>query len=481
MTIEIDLPTALPDHAADVRAGSQALRGLLGDRVHLPGEPGYEAARVPWNLAVDQRPAAVAVPRSASEVATVVRVAAEAGLRVAPQSTGHNAGPLAAQGLDDVVIVRLSEMGTAISDPTRGIVRVEGGAIWEPAVDAAAAHGKAVLHGSSPDVGIAGYSLGGGIGWYARKLGLATNSLTAVELVVADGTLVRADASQNAELFWALRGGGGNFGVVTALEFKMYDIPTAYAGLLMWDVADTEKVLREWAAWAPTAPDEITTSFRVLRLPPLPDVPPFLAGREVVMVNGAFLGSDDDGAAQLASLRALRPVMDTWSRVSTRSLIRLHMDPEGGAPAVSDTNMLEAMPHAAIDAFVEQVGPDADTSLAIAELRQLGGAAGRPHRGGGALSHFDGQFLSLFLALSATPETAARGEAEATAATGALAPYENGRKYYNFAEGPADSRAFYRPEAWRQLAGIRSAVDPQGLFVANHPVPRLFEDGAPTT
>ena len=165
-------------------AAAHALRGLLGGRVHLPGDPGVRrgAAAVerrrrpaPGRRRRTARPPPRSPPSSA--------LAAEAGLRVAPQSTGHNAGPLAAQGLDDVVIVRTSEMNTAIADPTRGIVRVEGGAIWEPAVDAAAAHGQAVLHGSSPDVGIAGYCLGGGIGWYARKLGLAANSLTAVEIV----------------------------------------------------------------------------------------------------------------------------------------------------------------------------------------------------------------------------------------------------------------------------------------------------------
>ena len=149
MTIELDATSVTgTDHPA-----ADALRGLLGGRVHLPGDPGYDAARTPWNFAVDQRPAAVALPRTAAEVGAVVRVATEAGLRVAPQSTGHNAGPLAAQGLDDVVVVRMSEMGTAIADPIRGIVRVEGGALWEPAVDAAAAHGQAVLHGLPVDRG----------------------------------------------------------------------------------------------------------------------------------------------------------------------------------------------------------------------------------------------------------------------------------------------------------------------------------------
>jgi FAD/FMN-containing dehydrogenase len=478
MTIDLN---AHQRSSATAAPAAQALRGLFGGRVHLPGDPGYDAARLPWNVAIDQRPAAVAVPRSAAEVATVVRVAAEAGLRVAPQSTGHNAGPLAARGLDDVVIVRTSEMNTAIADPARGIVRVEGGAIWEPAVDAAAAHGKAVLHGSSPDVGIAGYSLGGGIGWYARQHGLAANSITAVEIVLADGELVRADAHTNPELFWAVRGGGGSFGVVTALEFKMYDVATAYAGMLMWSLADIEPVLREWTAWAPTAPDEVTTAFRAMRLPDMPDLPDFLRGQELVVIDGAVLGSDERGAELIAGLRALRPFMDTFAQVPAKSLVRLHMDPEGGAPFASDSSMLASFPDAAVDAFIAEAGPDAQTSLLMAELRQLGGALGRSHEGAGVLSRLDGEFLTFAGGIAATPEMGAQAHADAVRFTEALAPFANGREYLNFAENPVDPRAAYGADVWTQLTGIRSAVDPHGVFAANHPVPRLFENGQPTS
>ncbi|MGB0098972.1 MAG: FAD-binding oxidoreductase [Nocardioides sp.] len=482
MTIELGTPGLNgTEPTVPTPAVAHELRGLLGGRVHLPDEPGYDAARVPWNVAVDQRPAAVAFPRTPAEVATLVRAAAHAGLRVAPQATGHNAGPLAAQGLDDVVVVRLNEMSSAIADPARGIVRVEGGTVWEPAVDAAAVHGRAVLHGSSPDVGIAGYSLGGGIGWYARRHGLATNSLTAVELVIADGSLIRADADTYAELFWAIRGGGGNFGVVTALEFRMFDIPTAYAGMMIWDLADIEPVLREWAAWAPGAPDEVTTSFRALRLPDMPDLPDFVRGKELVVVNGAVLGSDERGEELLAGLRALRPTMDTFARVPAKSLVRLHMDPEGGAPFASDTAMLDALPDAAIDAFVAEAGPDAQSSLLMAELRQLGGALGRPHEGGGVLDRLDAQFAVFAGGIAATPELGAAAHADAVRLTGALAPFANGRQYSNFAENPIDARSIFDSGAWTSLTGIRSAVDPHGRFVANHPVPRLYEGGRPTS
>jgi FAD/FMN-containing dehydrogenase len=470
MTIELTTP--------DLRAGS--LRGLLDGAVHLPGDPGYDTGRLAWAAAVDQRPAAVAYPTSVAEVQRVVRAAAAADLRVAPQSTGHNAGPLAAQGLDDVVLLRTSAMTGVTIDPVRRIARVEGGALWIHAVEPAGTHGLIPLHGSSPDVGIAGYSLGGGIGWYARRLGLATNSLTAVELVTADGEHVRADANRNRELFWALRGGGGSFGVVTALEFRLYPIETAYAGMLIWDRAQAEPVLREWARWAPGAPDDVTTSFRILNLPPLPDIPEMLRGRSVVAIDGAVLGGDAAGEAAIAGLRALKPEIDTFTRVPATSLVRLHMDPEGPTPVVSDTSMLAELPDEAVDAFLAEMGPGSTSSLLLAELRQLGGALGRPHEGGGVLDHLDAAFVSFGLAIAATPEMAAQGEVDAHRFTAALSPWSNGRSYLNFSENAVDPRTGYDERAWLQLKGIRSAVDPHGLFVGNHRIPRLVEQGRVT-
>lgn len=459
---------------------AESLRGLCGGNVHLPGDPGYDAARTPWNVAVAQRPAAVAVPRDAADVSALIRAAVAAGLRVAPQSTGHNAGPLAAQGLDDVVVLRTSALTDVQVDADRGVVRVGGGTLWEPVVDAAAEVGQAVLHGSSPDVAVAGYSLGGGMGWYARKLGLATNSLTAVELVIADGTRVRADADTNPELFWAVRGGGGNFGVVTALEFRMYPIETAYAGMLVWDQAHAERVLRTWSQWAPDAPDEVTTAFRLLNLPDLPELPEPVRGRSLVVIDGAVLDTDDRAGEILAALRAEAPEMDTFGRVPAKSLVRLHMDPEGHTPVVSDSTMLDAFPEAALDAFLEAAGPGSGTTLLMAELRQLGGALGRPHEGGGVVSHLEGAFAVFAAAVAPTPEAAAQGQVDADRLTGALASYANGRSYLNFAEREVDTRSGYGADRWTQLKGIKSAVDHQGVIVANHRIPRLWENGRAT-
>ena len=457
-----------------------SLVGLCDGAVHLPGDAGYDAARLPWNVAVDQRPAAVALPRTVAEVQAVVRAAAAGGLRVAPQSTGHNAGPLVAQGLDDVVLLRTERLRGVTIDAGGQVARVEGGALWMDATEPAADHHLAALHGSSPDVGIAGYSLGGGIGWYARRLGLASNSVTAVELVTADGTHVRADATENRELFWAVRGGGGNFGVVTALEFRLYPIETAYAGMLVWDRVHAERVLRRWADWAPEAPDAVTTSFRFLDLPPLPAIPAPLRGRSLVVIDGAVLGSDTEAASLLGMLRGLGPELDTFARVPARSLTRLHMDPEGPTPGVSDGTLIGELADPTIDTLLEQVGPGSTSSLLSTELRQLGGALGRAPEGHGALARIDAAYAVFAVAIAATPEMGMQGQLDARRLTSSLQPWSTGGSYLNLAENATDTRTGFDESAWLQLKGIRSAYDPEDLFVANHRVPRLFEAGRVT-
>ena len=468
------VPSLAEDLGTRVEAFARQCADAVGCWVHLPGDPGYDAGRTPWNLA-DQRPAAVAVPRDAAEVAAVVRAAAAAGLRVAPQSTGHNAAPLAAAGLADVVLVRTTALQEVVVDAERRVCRVGGGVEWQAAVEAAAPYGLACLHGSSPNVGVSGYSLGGGIGWYARKLGLATSNLTAVEVVLADGRLVRADAEQHAELFWAVRGGGGSFGVVTALEFALFAIPTAYAGMMLFDASRVREVLTCWSAWAVDAPDEVTTSFRVMHLPRLPELPPFLSGRSVVIVDGAVLADDDRAAEIVGPLRALGPEVDTFGRVPAAALTRLHMDPEDGMPVASDSLMLASLPAEAVE-VVAGAALQPGSALMMIELRQLGGALGRPAPGGGAVDRFDGQFLAFAAGLALDPAVAVAVEAEALALTGALSAWGSGSAYLNFVEAGTDVSAAYADGVWERLRAVRSVVDPDGVFLANHPVPRLGED-----
>jgi FAD/FMN-containing dehydrogenase len=459
----------IPEQATRTLADASSLRGLCGGAVHLPGDLGYDAARMPWNVAVQQRPAAVAYPATADEVVEVVRAATAAGLRVAPQGTGHNAGPLGPLG--DAVLLRTSAMRDVEVDAETRTARVGAGALWIDVVDAVAPYGLAALHGSSPDVGVVGYSLGGGMGWYGREHGLATNHITAVEVVTGDGTLVRASADDQPDLFWALRGGGGNFGVVTALEFRLFPIDTVYAGMLVWDRSEADRVLRAWTRWTVDAPDAVTTSFRILQLPPFEEIPAPIRGRQIVVIDGAVL--DDDCMAEkiLADLRALAPEMDTFARVPSASIVRLHMDPEGPTPSVTATSVLSGVPGDAVDAFLGQVGPGSEQSLLLAELRQLGGALGRPAEQAGAMPMVSGEFVLFGVAIAATPEMAASGQADADALVAAMSPWANGRQYLNFAEHAVDARTGYDEASYARLQAVRAAVDPSGTFVSNHKIP----------
>lgn len=447
-------------------AHQQTIRTLCGGAVHLPGDPGYDDARVPWSMTVDQRPAAVVYPACADEVAEVVRFAARAGLRVAPQGTGHNAGPLGP--LDDVILLRTSAMTGVTIDPVARTARAEAGTLWQDVVEAASKHGFDALHGSSPDVGVVGYSLGGGLGWFGRQHGLQSNSVTAVEIVLADGSLVRADATHHTDLFWALRGGGGNFGVVTAIEFKLYPIETAYAGMLIWDWSHARRVLSTWSAWAVDAPDLITTSFRIMQIPPLPFIPEPVRGRNIVMINGAALCYDEEAEAVLAPLRELQPEIDTFGRAPAVSLTRLHMDPEGPTAGVTRTVMLRELPAEAIDAFVAAAGPDSGSCLVSAELRQLGGAVGRIPRDAGALTHLEGQFQLFAAAMAPTPEMAAAGHAHADRLVSQMQPWAARQQYLNFTERQVDASTGYDEHSWLRLRELPARFDPDGLFVANH-------------
>ena len=451
----------------DIRAA--ALRGLCGGAVHLPGDPDYDVARMPWNLSVQHHPAAVAYPAFPDEVAEVLVAARKAGLAVVPQGTGHGTAPFEGR-LSDAVLLRTSAMTELTVDARHRTARVGAGILWGDLSAAAGRHGLAGLHASSPGVGVVGYSLGGGLSWYARSAGLQSSAVTAADVVLADGSLVRATATEEPELLWALRGGGGGLGVVTALEFDLLAVPTVVAGMLVWDATHAERVLPAWVAWAGGAPEEATTAFRILHAPEAPTVPPDLRGRHLVVVDGAVLGTDAGSAELLAPLRALRPELDTFQRVDSSSLVHLHLDPEGPSPAYARSSLLAELPDAAISALLEVAGPGSGSTLSVAELRQLGGALGRPHPRGGALDHLDGAFLLLGLGLGVDPDAARNPHvvADADRMLQAVQPWATGGLYLPMLDDEVQARSGFDPEAYARLLAVRRAVDPDGLFVSQH-------------
>jgi len=434
--------------------------------VIFPGDEEWDQARLAWNLAVDQRPAAVAVPRTAEEVAAVVRWAAASGLRVAAQGTGHNAAALG--DLAGAVLVKLHELRGVTVDPETRTARAAAGTIWIEVVEAAAEHGLAALAGSSPDVGVVGYVLGGGVSFLARKYGLAANQATAIEVVTADGELRRVDRENDPDLFWALRGGGGAFGVVTAVELNLLPIESVYAGHLWFPVERATEVLRAWRDWTETVPEEVTSVGRILQLPPLPDIPEPVRGKSFAVVQAVYTGDDVASMDRLlAPLRALGPGMDTFSVMPMRELSHLHMDPEHPVPGAGDGGMLDALPDEAIDAFV---GGVVGKPILGAEIRHLGGAVARPRPEHGAVSAFAAPYLTFVVGIAPTEAAKAAVHAAVGAVLGSLDPWRSEHTYLNFAETRREAGTLWTEAAHHRLRRIKRAVDPGDLFRSNHPL-----------
>ena len=442
-----------------------ALRHAVRGSVLAPGDDGWDEARTPWNLAVEQHPALIVVPANSADVQEVVRFAAANGLRVAPQGTGHGVSALG--DLSDAVLVRMHRLRDVQIDVEAQEARVGAGAIWEDVVQPAAEHGFAVLHGSSPDVGVAGYTLGGGMGWLARKHGFAANSLSAIELVTADGEFHRVDHTHERDLFFALRGGGGNFGIVTAFEFTLIPLETVYAGWLVFPWERSEEVLAAWRDWTETTPDEITSVGRILQLPPLEVIPEPMRGRNLAVIEIAYIGDEESGRELVAPLLALEPELSTLATMPVAGLIRLHNDPEGNTPGIGDGSVMASLPDEAIRALVAAAGPGSGSPFISVELRQLGGALGRPTPYAGALSHIEGQFLLFSVGLAFTPEMGEAQAAHLDVVDEAMAPWRADQAYLNFAERPVESERFYPGSNHDRLREIRERFDPSELFRAN--------------
>ena len=451
---------------AETLMHARALRARLRGDLVLPGDESWDEARQAWNLAVDQQPAAVALPETVDDVVAIVDFAREHGLRVAPQGTGHNAGPLG--WLDETILLKTSRMRRVEVDPESRRARVDAGVLWMEVTEAAAEHGLAALAGSSPDVGVVGYSLGGGVSWLSRKHGLAANSVTAIELVTADGRHVRCDAEHEPDLFWALRGGGGNFGVVTSIDFRLYPISEVYAGWLIWPLERAPEVLTAWQRWTETVPDELTSVGRILNIPPLPTIPEPLRGRSVVVVEAIYIGDEADGAELIAPLRELGPELDTIATIPASALQTLHMDPEEPVPGKGDGMLLDSLTPEAIVKLTEIV--TAESPLLSVEVRHVGGELGRTAPGNGVLGRLDAAYMMFAVGIPMTPEMAEGIERDVARLQRALARWDSGRMYLNFAEEPRSGRSLFGEDGYARLRRVKTEVDPDNLFHANHQV-----------
>jgi hypothetical protein len=441
----------------------------IAGRLATPNDADWDQARAGWNLAADQRPAAVAFVESGDDIAATVRFAAENGLRVAAQGTGH--GAVALRSLEGTILVKTEQMRGIEIDAGAQTARVEAGVLSVELAEAAAGNGLSFLPGSSPDVGVTGFTLGGGLSWFGRHYGFACNRVRAIDLVSADGERRTVDAENESDLFWALRGGGGDYAVVVALHLDLVPIAEAYAGALLFPAevgADAVRLYRDWAAGVG---EDVTSVVRFLTPPDLPDVPEPLRGTPLLTIDGACIGDREKGEAAFAPLREIgEPIMDTFDQVPVPALCRIHMDPEQPVPGLGHHQVLRELPDEAIDAFVGLAGPESGTPLLLTEIRQMGGALGRPDPDGGALSHLEANWVMLGIGLPMTPELGQAIEGHLDTFNQTMEPWSADGGYFNFAERPCDADAILPPEVCARLGEVKRKWDPDGRIVGNHAV-----------
>jgi FAD/FMN-containing dehydrogenase len=434
------------------------LREAVDGRVLAPGDDGYDAARVSWQRKFDPRPAVIVNAAGVADVAAAIRFAREHDLPLTVQATGHGT----VRPADDGLLLKTGEMASVEVDSGRRVARVGAGALWSDVIAAAAPHGLAPLTGSSPTVGVVGYTLGGGAGWLSREYGYAADSVIGADLVSADGSIVKAE--EHPDLFWALRGGGGSFGVVTALEFRLYPVGDVYAGMAMFDAeraADAMSVYREWAL---DEPDASNTALIVAQLPPVPEMPEPVRGKRVLILRAFHLGPADEAERLLAPLRdaAGPPLLDAM-RATTFPDAAAMMPPPPPSAGVMDLNLFRTVPDEAIAAVVEAKGP-----IAGIELRHWGGAMSRPPENAGPAGHRDVPFSIVVGAQSPDPSVIGELTSAVEAVVDRLRPHATGGSFLNFLGDPDRIANAYTPEDYRRLTEVKAAWDPDNVFRGNH-------------
>ena len=440
------------------------LAATVAGPVLEPGDDGYAAEVASFSMIFAAVPAVVVGATSADDVAATVRWAARAGLRVSVQGTGH--GLLS--DLAGTVMVSTRRMAGVTVDPTARTARVQAGVRWSQVIEAAAPFGLAPLNGSSSQVGVLGYTLGGGLGPLARRFGFAADHVRRFTIVTADGQVRDVTASSDPDLFWAVRGGKGNFGIVTELEFALMPVARFFGGSVFFPGEATADVLQAWREWAPALTDDTSTSVALLRLPPDPALPAPLQGRFVVQLRFTHLGSADEGAAILAPMRAVAaPLVDTVTELPYAAIDAVHMDPTTPMPVVERGVTVSSLPAEAIDAVLAVAGPDVPAPLAMVELRLLGGALAREPEVPNAVTGRDAAYSVFAIGVPfGVPVEAAR--AATAAVTDAVAPWTCGGLINFLGAATAEQVGRIWDDATRaRLLGIRESVDPTGLFATN--------------
>jgi FAD/FMN-containing dehydrogenase len=443
-----------------------ALRAAVKGRVIEPDDAEYDAVRVVMMGGVDPRPAVVVRPADEADVAATIAFAREYGLPFAVRSGGHSGA--AHSTVDDGLVLDVRDLRTLEIDPITRTAWAGAGLAAGEVTAAAAEHGLAIGFGDTGSVGISGITLGGGVGFLSRKYGLTIDNLLAADLVTADGEVLRVDAEHHPDLFWAIRGGGGNFGVATRFQYRLHPVDGVVGGMLF--LPATAATVAGFIAAAEAAPEELSTIANVMPCPPMPFVPSEVHGRLVIMALVCFAGSADDGAAVLAPFRALAEPLADLVRPMTYPEMFPPTDPSYHPTAVSRNVLMDSVDADLAAAIVDRL--EATDGMRVVQLRVLGGAIGRVAADATAYAHRSAPIMTNVAAFYAGPEDRVVRGAWVDGMVGLL-DQGNPGAYVNFVgdEGPERVRAAYPGATWDRLASVKTTYDPENVFRRNQNVP----------
>jgi FAD/FMN-containing dehydrogenase len=443
----------------------QLAEDILGS-VIVPDDPGYDEARTVFYGGVDRRPALIVRAAGADDVARVIALARESGVELAVRSGGHSVAGHSVS--DGGIVLDLSEMRGLEIDAERRVAWAETGLTAGEYTAAAAAHGLATGFGDTGSVGIGGITLGGGVGFLVRKHGLTIDDLLAAEVVTADGERLRVDAENHPDLFWAIRGGGGNFGVATRLQFRLHPVDAFVGGMLL--LPATPEVISAFVAAAEAAPEELSTIANVVAAPPLPFVPPEHHGKLVVMALLAYAGPVEEGEAAIAPFRALAAPLADMVRPIAYPEMYPPEEEDFHPVAVVRTMFVESIDRAAAETILERIQASS-APMAATQIRVLGGAMARVPADATAFAHRDSRIMVNVAAMYQRPEERLVHEAWVNGLARALHQGDDGA-YVGFLgdEGEERVRAAYPGATWDRLAQVKRRYDPTNLFRLNQNV-----------
>lgn len=444
---------------ADQVAG---LRDSVKGGVWLPQDTGFDSSHIGFNLAETHRPDLVVHAHDTDDVAAVVKAAARTGRRVRVQATGHAIGV----PMQDGFLIGTGRMRAVEIDPVGRRARVQAGTRWTEVIAAAAEHNLGALCGSSPDVGVVGYTVGGGMGPMARTFGFNADRVRSLTMVDAQGRIIHVDAEREPDLYWALRGGKPDFGIVTAMEFDLVDVPTYYGGGIFYPGESAGAVLHAFREWAPTMPGSASTSVALLRLPDVPEVPAPLRGRLSVHLRFVHIGDPAIGERLLAPMRAVAaPIVDMVGVTPSAAIASVHQDPTDPMPVRDDGVQLRELSAGAIDALLAVAGPGVDVPIIVLEIRLMGGALLESQGPGNAVGGRDGAW-SMFMASPYPPPLRQVVEGRHAAVLDALGPWSGGTmaNFLGYATGTDEVRAAWPAPIRARLDDIKRQWDPDSVF-----------------